>query len=114
MLDLSIPKFETRSRRDLKAPLELRGLKSVFDPEKADLSQMSTEPLFVSFLKHEAWIDVSEAGTRAAAATGGGIASAPSAPPEPKRVIIDRPFFYLVQDKATNAVLFMGRYVKAP
>lgn len=112
LLDLSMPKFETRSRRDLRPPLEARGLKAVFDPAQADLSAMSGDPLYLDFLRHEAWIDVSESGTRAAAATGGGFSSAPSAPPEPKRVIIDRPFFYFIQDKATKAVLFVGRYVR--
>lgn len=112
LLDLSLPKFETRSRRDLKPPLEARGLEAVFDPARADLSQMSADPLYLDFLRHEAWIDVSESGTRAAAATGGGANLAPSAPPQPKRVILDRPFFYFIQDKATKAVLFVGRYVR--
>jgi serpin B len=112
LLDLSMPKFETRSRRDLRPPLEARGLKAVFDPAQADLSAMSADPVYLDFLRHEAWIDVSESGTRAAAATGGGVSLAPSAPPQPKRVIIDRPFFYFIQDKATKAVLFVGRYVR--
>lgn len=110
-IDLSMPKFETRSRRDLKPPLEARGLKAVFDPGQADLSGMSAAALYMDFLRHEAWIDVSESGTRAAAATAGGV-SLTSAPPQPKRVIIDRPFFYFIQDKATKAVLFVGRYVR--
>ncbi|HEY0880514.1 MAG TPA: serpin family protein, partial [Archangium sp.] len=58
------------------------------------------------------WVDVSESGTRAAAATAGGFASPPSVSPQPKRVIIDRPFFFVIQDDATKAVLFAGRYVK--
>ena len=113
LVDLSMPKFETRSQRDLRPPLEASGLKSVFKEGEADLSAMSREALYLSFLRHEAWIDVSESGTRAAAATAGG-GSLPSAPPQPKRIIIDRPFFYFIQDKATNAVLFAGRFVKAP
>lgn len=113
LVDLSMPKFETRSKRDLRPPLEQRGLSKLFDVEKADLSGISsTERLYLQFLRHEAWIDVSESGTRAAAATVGGFASPPSAPPQPKRVILDRPFFYVIQDNATKAVLFAGRFVK--
>ncbi len=112
LLDLSMPKFETRTRRDLKPPLEARGLKAIFDPQRADLSAMSADPLYLAFLRHEAWIDVSESGTKAAAATVGGFAAPPSAPPQPKRVIIDRPFFFFIQDRATQAVLFVGRYVQ--
>lgn len=112
LLDLSFPKFELRSRRDLRPALEALGVTTSFDPDRADFSAMSTDPTFLSFLTHEAWVDVSESGTRAAAATAGGFTSAPSAPPEPKRVIIDRPFFFLIQDDATKTVLFAGRFVK--
>lgn len=112
LLDLSLPKFELRSRRDLRPTLEALGVTTSFDPERADFSAMSTDPTFLAFLTHEAWVDVSESGTRAAAATAGGFASPPSVPPQPKRVIIDRPFFFVIQDDATKAVLFAGRYVK--
>lgn len=115
LVDLSMPKFETRSRRDLRPPLEQRGIKQAFRVDEADFTGISsTDPLYLEFLRHEAWIDVSQSGTRAAAATAGGFAAPPSAPPEPKRVIIDRPFFYVIQDRLTKAVLFAGRFVKAP
>jgi serpin B len=113
LVDLSMPKWETRARRDLLPALEQRGLKKLFTAGEADLSGISaTDPLFLEFLRHEAWIDVSPSGTRAAAATGGGFSLAPSAPPQPKRVIIDRPFFYVIQDNTTKTVLFAGRFVK--
>ena len=29
--------------------------------------------------------------------------------PEPKKVMIDRPFIFLIRDRATDAILFVGR-----
>jgi serpin B len=108
-----MPKFETRSQRDLRPALEAHGVKKAFDADAADFSGISsTEELYLQFLRHEAWIDVSEAGTRAAAATAAGFANRTSAPSQPKKVTIDRPFFYVIQDNATKAVLFAGRFVK--
>lgn len=111
LLDLSMPRFEMSSRRDLRPPLESLGLVSAFASERADFSSMSSIPTHLEGLRHEAWIDVSESGTRAAAATAGGLRP-PSVDPEPKRVIIDRPFFFVIQDDLTKTVLFAGRFVK--
>jgi serpin B len=53
---------------------------------------------------------VNEQGTVATAATGltmrvGG------RPQQPTVVLADRPFLFLVRDRETNAILFMGRLV---
>lgn len=109
--DLSMPPVELRSSRDLKPALEKLGMKLPFS-DGADFSPMTGAPdLKIDWLVHEAWVEVSKSGTRAAAATAGGFAPL-SAPPPPKRVIIDKPFLFFIVDDATGAVLFMGRYTR--
>lgn len=113
-LDLSMPPFELRTRRDLKDAMKRLGVELPFEPFLADFSGITGERdlLYLDSLVHEAWVEVSKSGTRAAAATGAGISAAPSAPPQPRRVIIDKPFLFFIVDDATGAVLFMGRYTK--
>jgi serpin B len=77
----------------------------------ADFSGISSTPLVLSLVKHDADFMVDEQGTIATAATVGGIsATAVEVPPKPRVTItLNRPFpFYLVDTK-TGAVIFAGR-----
>ncbi len=109
-VNLSMPKFELRTRLDLLPPLSELGLGELFSPESADLSAMSDEELYVSAAVHEAWVEVDEEGTEAAAATVVGV-STTSASPQPVEVVVDHPFLVLIQDTVTGSTLFMGRVV---
>jgi serpin B len=54
-------------------------------------------------------VDVNEQGTEAAAATYVVMAASPLRPPEPIEFRVDRPFLFLIVDKPTGTVLFVGR-----
>jgi len=58
---------------------------------------------------HKAFVAVDEKGTEAAAATGivVGVTSMPMEPPPEFRA--DRPFVFAIRERATGAILFMGR-----
>jgi serpin B len=108
---LSMPKFDFRLQTSLVGALGGLGVHKVFTGD-ADLSGMtSVERLEVSDVVQEAWVQVDEHGTKAAAATAGmvGAAAAPMNPEEPERFAVDRPFLFAIRDHATGAVLFMGR-----
>ena len=106
---LALPKFEFRARFDnLRPDLEKLGVRDAFDPDRADFSAMTNDrQLYLSAVVHEAFVHVDERGTIAAAATGG-IASATAA-----KVVtplsIDKPFLFAVRDRATGAIVFLGR-----
>ena len=103
---LTMPRFRVESERRLKEPLMALGLRDALLAGAADLSGMDgTRRLYLSEVHHKAVIDLNEDGTEAAAATGG-IVSEVSLPP---LVTINRPFLYLIRDKATGAVIFLGR-----
>lgn len=99
---LSLPRFSFRFEAGLKPALGALGLESLF--ESPDLSGMGLGGVFVSAVEHEAFIEVDEEGTRAAAATG--VAVADSHGPT---IDVDRPFLFFIVDKPTRSVLFLGR-----
>lgn len=69
-----------------------------------DLSGIGSGDLALQSAEHEAFVEVDEEGTRAAAATG--LAVAESHGPT---VDVDRPFYFFVLDRSTRTVLFLGR-----
>jgi serpin B len=70
---------------------------------------MSTqEPLLISAVIHKAFVDVNEIGTEAAAATAVA-ATLDEAPEESVLFRADHPFVFLLQDRETGSILFMGR-----
>ena len=92
------------ARRDLKQ----MGMVDAFTVGKADLSGMTTQQkLYISAVVHKAFVDVNEKGTEAAAATAA-VASATSAPP-PATFNADHPFLFMIHNRATNTILFVGR-----
>jgi serpin B len=108
-VNLSMPKFKFETELDLKNNLLKLGIKDAFDPLKVDLSGMDgKKDLYISGVVHKAYVSVDEAGTEAAAATGV-IVGTTSMPMEIKDFKMDRPFIFLIQDKPTGTILFLGR-----
>jgi serpin B len=64
--------------------------------------------LFIDGVFHKAFVKVNEEGTEAAAATGLTM-SLTSLPAEPEIFRADHPFLFLVRDRVTGSILFMGR-----
>ena len=109
-----LPRFKMTSAFQLNDALSSLGMKLLFSIEEADLSGMTDESaLFVSAVVHEAWVDVDEDGTEAAAATAVIARSSESVPPpEPIPVFrADHPFVFLVRHNQTGSILFLGRLV---
>ena len=118
---LTMPKFEFRSQFGLTETLAEMGMLDAFDDRVADFSGidgMSCPPtddqpcLIVSDVIHEAFVLVNEGGTEAAAATASVGVQTLSIPPPPIEVTVDRPFIFLIRDRPTNAILFVGRVVE--
>lgn len=113
----TLPRFAVRFRRSLNEDLQALGMTDAFGPA-ADFSCITGGPneLFISFVIHEAVIEVQEKGIEAAAATAVGIEATASPespnPDPPVEFTADRPFFFLVHDNASDAVLFLGRVME--
>jgi serpin B len=108
--DVAMPRFEFTTRYQLPDPLRALGMKKAFGAG-ADFSGITTaEPLFISDVIHKAFIKVDEEGSEAAAATAVIMDRAPSPVRQRFNFRADHPFVFLIRDRHTETVLFVGRY----
>ncbi|MFY1644984.1 serpin family protein, partial [Methanoculleus bourgensis] len=108
---VSFPKFTLDTDYSLPPTLAAMGMPTAFSMD-ADFSGMDgTDMLFVSDVVHKAFVDVNEEGTEAAAATGV-VVGIKSARPETVPVFrADHPFVFLITEKDSGTVLFVGRII---
>jgi serpin B len=113
LVAVGLPRFRFDARFDLARELQALGMPLAFQPG-ADFSGITkAESLFISKVIHQAFVDVTEGGTEAAAAT----ASLFMPPPGPggggggPQAVFraDHPFLFLLRDRRTGAILFLGR-----
>lgn len=108
---LEIPRFKMSSLELLAEPLSNLGMKQVFDLSHANFQGFSHAPegLFVSEAVHQAEIEVNETGTVAAAATAVVLAGGSAQIEQPIHFRANHPFAFLISDKQTGLIHFMGR-----
>ncbi|KAL4692981.1 hypothetical protein H8959_016791 [Pygathrix nigripes] len=107
-VDLHLPRFKVEERYDLKDTLRNMGMVDIFNGD-ADLSGMTgSRGLIVSEVLHKAFVEVTEEGAEAAAATAvTGFSSPPSANEE---FHCNHPFLFFIRQNKTNSILFFGRF----
>lgn len=112
VVDLKLPRFTTTTETQLNKPVSDLGAPSIFQAGAADFSKMADTPLYVSSMFQKAKIEVSEEGTKAAAVTASMVAMTALIPEEPRHVVFhaDRPFLYLITERTTGAIFFIGQY----
>ena len=114
---LKMPKFKIEYQTNLNKNLRSLGVKDVFEKWEADFGAMSRDArqpdrnLYVDEVIHKAFVETSEEGTEAAAATvvrGGLVRTcARKFSPRPIYFTVDHPFLFLILYK--NLTLFMGK-----
>jgi serpin B len=110
---LALPKFRQRTRAALIPVLRQLGVQDAFT-DAADFTGITTaERLQIGAVVHQAYIDVDEQGTEAAAATAVGMrALALRRGPEPIPVTVDRPFLFAIIDQTAGLPLFLGQVTR--
>lgn len=108
-INLFMPLFTIETKMDMKEYFSKMGANDIFN-ENADFSGIVEKGnIFVSQLKHATKIEVDTLGTKAAATTYVEWIQLSAHPPEPKDIVVDRPFIYVVLDKEINLPIFMGK-----
>jgi serpin B len=104
---VKLPRFSITRRCDLVKVLAAMGMPSAFGVG-ADFSGMEASTnLFLSGVMHQACVEVTEAGTEAAAVTLSQAATKSMA----GRFVADHPFLFLIRDNGSGSILFLGRMV---
>ncbi len=106
-MDLYLPRFELAYEELLNDTLIELGMGDAFS-DQADFSGINPAGgLLISKVKHKSFVKVNEEGTEAAAVTSVQV-DLTSAPDEFR---VDRPFIFVIHDRHSGALLFMGKIV---
>ncbi|KAM5219424.1 serpin B3-like isoform 2-T4 [Hipposideros larvatus] len=105
---LHLPRFKVEASYDLVATMEALGMRDAFSPQDADFSGMTERwNLVLSKIVHKSFVEVTEEGTEAAAATGEEVVA--YSEPTYKNFHCDHPFLFFIKHNKTNSILFLGR-----
>uniref|UniRef100_A0A669PAN4 Serpin B10 n=1 Tax=Phasianus colchicus TaxID=9054 RepID=A0A669PAN4_PHACC len=106
-VELYLPKLKMEENYDLTSTLSNMGIQNAFDPAQADFTRMSAKKdLFISKVIHKAFVEVSEEGTEAAAATGVLVMRSRT----PKVTFkADHPFLFFIRHNKSKTILFFDR-----
>ncbi|HEX9564116.1 MAG TPA: serpin family protein [Gemmatimonadaceae bacterium] len=106
---VAFPKLKLQWSDSLKAPLQRLGMITAFLERDADFSRLSAEvgrDLYISIVKQDTYAEVNEDGTEAAAVTTVGLK-----PISLESYRADRPFVFVIRERLSGAILFMGKIV---
>ncbi len=110
-VELSMPRFELEYQQVLNDVLKALGMEVAFSGA-ADFTGISPAgDLFISRVKHKTYVKVNEEGTEAAAVTSVEMGNRAATPITMR---VDRPFLFVIHDKHSKAMLFMGKILDPP
>lgn len=110
-VNIYLPKFKFETKYFMKEVLSNMGMSIAFEPSLADFSGMNGEKrLFISDVIHQAFVDVNEKGTEAAAVTAVVMMdNKASAGPRIYTFNANHPFIFFIQEKSSGEILFLGK-----
>lgn len=106
-----LPRFKMTSSFSLNGTLSSMGMVDAFDSAKADFTGMDgrSDWLFIGAVLHKAFVEVNEEGTEAAAATAVALEALGFEAQPPVAFRADHPFVFLIRERQTGSILFLGR-----
>jgi serine protease inhibitor len=99
----------------MKDVLTALGMGIAFVEGAADFSKICCTPghIWIGKVKHKTFVDVNEEGTEAAAVTSVEMHFTTDAG-GPPTVYVDRPFLFVIRERISGAILFMGLIMDPP
>ncbi|MBR3472798.1 MAG: serpin family protein [Prevotella sp.] len=111
IVDLKLPSFETKSNFKLVELMEQLGMKRAFNGELAEFPDFCNRRTYIGTMIQSARIKLNEEGTEAAAVTAVGMLNAlASSSPGHAVFHATRPFLYIISEKSTGTIFFIGQY----
>lgn len=113
-VQIQLPKFKYKyDEKNMNTVLSALGMGVAFDPGFADFTRINSDGnLYISDVKHKTFIETNEEGTEAAAVTSVEISyTSIGTDPQPVSFIADHPFVYVITEKSTGTILFIGSVV---
>jgi len=106
---VKFPRFKGECEFSLKEPIDDLGMHLIFQTG-GNLNGIADDSrLYVSKIKHKTFVEVNEEGTEAAAVTAIEVSYTSIGPSSPVPFFANRPFLYLIKEKSTGVILFIGR-----
>ncbi|KAI5773057.1 unnamed protein product [Gulo gulo] len=102
--EVLLPKFKLEKNYNLVEALKSMGVTALFDKD-SNMTGISDHRITIDLFKHQGTITVNEEGTQAAAMTTVGFMPLTTQ----VRFTVDRPFLFLIYERRTSCLLFMGR-----
>ncbi|MBQ5334446.1 MAG: hypothetical protein J6Z45_00705 [Oscillospiraceae bacterium] len=108
----AMPKFSFEWGKSLKPALKALGMQSAFSAEDADFSGLNDRatpenPTYIEDVIHKTFIEVGPLGAKAGAATAVIMVNR-GGPAKMKQVTLDRPFLFMIVDRACMVPVFIG------
>jgi serine protease inhibitor len=117
-VNFGLPRLKFEYSVTLNDILKNMGMALAFAPRDADfgrmvhLDQLGGENVFISDVKHKTFLQVDEEGTEAAAVTSVTMALTSAAPMPSPVMIVDHPFLFAIEDRASGSLIFIGKVMK--
>uniref|UniRef100_A0A1A8K6F8 Serpin peptidase inhibitor, clade I (Neuroserpin), member 1 n=1 Tax=Nothobranchius kuhntae TaxID=321403 RepID=A0A1A8K6F8_NOTKU len=106
-VEVYLPRFKVEQKLDLRSTLQELGIQKIFTSD-ADLSAMTDgKDLYIGKAVQKAYLEVTEEG--AEGAVGSGMIALTRTLVLYPQVMADHPFFFVVRNRRTGSILFMGR-----
>lgn len=109
---LTMPKFKVEYKTLLNDALKNMGIQRPFEDASDNFLNINDDHLYISRVIHQSFIEVSEVGTEAAAATIVEIVTESVDPNQPPHLSLNRPFFFVIREHVDGTVLFLGKIVE--
>jgi len=103
-----LPRMRLSFKSSLRDTLKKLHMDLMFNPVRANFSRLTNSPVWVNDVLHETVIEVTEEGTKAAAATASNFNRMGTS----RTFIVNRPAIFFIRDNASGVPLFWGRLVR--